>query len=134
MATSKVTYEGNLRTSCIHLKSGEKIITDAPTDNNGKGAAFSPTDLVATALASCALTIVGIYCNAHNIAYKHCETEVTKVMGSEPRRIVEIHLKFDFKKNDWDAKTQKIIQNVVQTCPVANSINPSIELFIDYHF
>lgn len=134
MATSNVRYEGNLRTTCTHIKSGESIITDAPTDNNGKGEAFSPTDLVATALASCALTVVGIYCNKHQINFQHGETEVTKVMGSDPRRIVEVHLKFDFSGNNWDEKLQKIIQNVVKTCPVANSINPSIEVFIDYHF
>jgi uncharacterized OsmC-like protein len=134
MATSKVTYEGNLRTTCTHLKSGESIITDAPIDNNGKGEAFSPTDLVATALGSCSMTVVGVYCNTHNVAFKHGEVEVTKVMGSDPRRIVEVHLKFDFSGNGWNEKTQKVIKRVVETCPVAKSIHPSIEVFIDYGF
>jgi uncharacterized OsmC-like protein len=134
MATSKVHYEGNLRTSCTHLHSSTKIITDAPIDNKGKGESFSPTDLVATALASCAMTIIGIYCEAHQINYVQGNAEVTKVMGTDPRRIVEIHIKFDFSRNGWDIKTQKIIQNVAETCPVAKSIHPSIELFLDYRF
>lgn len=134
MPTSKVTYEGNLRTTCTHLKSGESIITDAPLDNNGKGKAFSPTDLIATALGSCSMTVVGVYCDAHDVAFKHGEVEITKVMGSDPRRIVEIHLKFDFTGNGWNEKTQTVIKRVVETCPVAKSIHPSIEVFIDYCF
>ena len=91
--TSKVTYLGNLRTSCIHLSSGNSIITDAPTDNFGKGEVFSPTDLVATSLASCMLTIIGIYCQNHGIEFNSGLVEVEKIMASGPRRIEKIRLK-----------------------------------------
>jgi uncharacterized OsmC-like protein len=90
--TSKVTYLGNLRTSCIHLSSGNSIITDAPTDNFGKGEVFSPTDLVATSLASCMLTIIGIYCQNHGIEFNSGLVEVEKIMASGPRRIEKIRL------------------------------------------
>jgi len=134
MATSKVEYLGDLRTKCTHLKSGVEIITDAPIDNNGKGDAFSPTDLVATAYASCLMTIVGIYCNSHDIDFKFCESEVTKSMGIDPRRISRLDIYLDFSKNNWDEKTQDIIQKVGESCPVAKSVNPEMEIEITYLF
>lgn len=134
MSTSKVSYQGSLRTACTHLKSGEKIITDAPIDNNGKGEAFSPTDLVATALASCSLTVVGVYCEKHQVPFQHGETEVTKIMGTEPRRISEVHLTFDFSGNGWDDKLQAIIKRVVETCPVAKSLHPDINIVATFRF
>lgn len=134
MATSKVEYLGGLRTKCTHLKSGVEIITDAPVDNNGKGEAFSPTDLVATSYASCLITIVGIYCNAHDIYFNHCESEVTKTMGVNPRRISRLDIYLDFSKNSWDEKTQDKIQKVGEACPVAKSVNPEMEVEITYLF
>ena len=94
MATSKVTYLGDLRTSSIHLASGSEIISDAPTDNNGKGEAFSPTDTVANALASCMFTVMGIKARDLEVDFSNSTAEVTKVMGTEPRRITEIHVIF----------------------------------------
>ena len=134
MVTSKVEYLGDLRTKCTHLKSGVEIITDAPVDNKGKGEAFSPTDLVATAYASCIMTIIGIYCNTNNIAFDFCESEITKVMGTNPRRISQLDVHFDFSKNNWDEKTQEIIQKVGDTCPVAKSVDPAMEIEITYLF
>ena len=90
MLISEVSYLGNLRTAAKHLRSKDTIITDAPTDNNGKGQAFSPTDLVATSLASCVITIIGIYCEKNDIPFQHCEAKIEKVMGDNPRRISEI--------------------------------------------
>ncbi|NQY05764.1 MAG: OsmC family protein, partial [Flavobacteriaceae bacterium] len=98
MATSSVTYQGHLRTSCIHLKSGNEIITDAPTDNNGKGEAFSPTDTIATGLASCMLTIMGIKANTMDVDLTGAKAEVTKTMASEPRRISKIEVNFNMPK------------------------------------
>lgn len=125
MATSKVTYQGDLRTTAIHLQSNNEIITDAPTDNQGKGEAFSPTDLLATSLASCMLTIIGIKARDMNIDIAGTTTEVTKVMSADPRRVSEIHVTIQFIQN-LDEKTQKIFYNTALTCPVAKSIHSEI--------
>ena len=92
MKTSEVIYKGELRTTAVHLKSGQQIITDAPTDNNGKGEAFSPTDLLATSLGCCMLTVMGIIAKRHNINMDETKVEILKVMGDNPRRISEIHI------------------------------------------
>jgi putative redox protein len=125
MTTSKVTYQGNLRTQAIHLQSNNKIITDAPTDNHGKGEAFSPTDLLATSLASCMLTIIGIKASDMDIDIAGTTAEVTKVMAADPRRVSEIHIIVIFNR-ELDDRTQKIFYNTALTCPVAKSIHPDI--------
>ncbi|MFM7666862.1 MAG: OsmC family protein [Bacteroidota bacterium] len=126
--TSKINYLGNLRTDCEHIASGTKIATDAPVDNKGKGEFFSPTDLVATALGSCALTIMGIYCQEHNILFNHAEIGVTKIMASHPRRIETIVLEIDLTRNNWDDKTaQKVIQ-AGKTCPVAKTLGDNVNI------
>lgn len=126
MATSRVTYKGQLRTESVHLKSGNEIITDAPVDNNGKGEAFSPTDTVATALASCMLTIMGIKANGLEINIEGANAEVTKTMGVEPRRITKIDVVFDLPFS-FDDKTKTILEKAAMTCPVLYSIHPNIE-------
>jgi putative redox protein len=126
--TSKVTYNDNLRTIATHLKSGSELITDAPTDNNGKGEKFSPTDLVATALASCMLTIMGIAAETHNIDMKDTSCDVEKVMVSNPRRISEINIKMTFPKNkQYTDKEKKILEHAANTCPVHYSLHPDIK-------
>lgn len=132
--TSKVDYKGELRTECTHLKSGNTILTDAPTDNYGKGETFSPTDLVATALSSCMLTVVGIYCNNHNIPFEGATSEIKKVMASNPRRISDIEMTLDFSACKFENDLHQKIKNVVETCPVQNSIHPDIQVRIDYKF
>ena len=107
MITSKVTYQGDLRTSAIHLQSNNEIITDAPTDNQGKGEAFSLTDLVATSLASCMLTIIAFKARDMEIDLAGTTAEVTKVMTADPRRVSEIHVASSFKQQ-LNEKTQKI--------------------------
>jgi putative redox protein len=132
MATSKVTYLGDLRTSCTHLASNSTIITDAPIDNNGKGEAFSPTDLVATAYASCMITIMGIYCNNQGLVLAHADATVTKIMAESPRRIQKIILEFDLSGNNWDEnQTQKVIA-AGKACPVAKTIGDQVE--VEYRF
>ncbi|MFD0965037.1 OsmC family protein [Pseudofulvibacter geojedonensis] len=126
MATSKVTYKGQLRTQSVHLKSGNEIITDAPVDNNGKGEAFSPTDTVATALASCMLTIMGIKANGMKVNIEGANAEVTKTMGVEPRRITKIDVVFDLPFS-FDDKTKTILEKAAMTCPVLYSIHPDIK-------
>ena len=132
MQISEVSYLGNLRTTCKHLKSGNTIITDAPTDNNGKGEAFSPTDLLATSLASCAITIIGIYCNKNDIPFESCEASVSKVMGAAPIKVDKIQIELKVSDNNWDSETlQKIVQ-VSRTCPVELTLKNNVQ--IDYKF
>lgn len=127
MATSQVNYIGELRTEAVHIESSTLIITDAPKDNNGKGEAFSPTDLTATSLASCMLTIMGITSRKDNMTpIDGTLAQVTKVMYSEPRRIGEIHVHLTFPKRNYTEKEKKIYENTAYTCPVAKSLHPDI--------
>lgn len=127
--TSTVVYEGNLRTSCEHLRSGSKIETDAPVDNNGKGERFSPSDLVATALGSCMLTIMGMRAEDMDVDLKGVKIEIEKLMKSDPRRIGGINLTFHFPPSLTVTERQRtILQKAAETCPVINSIHPDIEV------
>lgn len=134
MATARVEYLGGLRTKCTHLKSGTEILTDAPVDNHGKGEAFSPTDLLATAYVSCMISVLGIYCNEHNIEMIGGTGEVTKMMASGPRRIERLEIILDFSMNEWDEAIQKRVIRVAETCPVAKSMSESIIVDIEYKF
>jgi len=133
MSTSKVTYQGNLRTECEHLKSGNTYITDAPTDNNGKGEAFSPTDTVATGLASCMLTVMGIKANTMEVELRGATAVVTKTMASNPRRISKIEVSMQLPEG-IDTKSQKILENTANTCPVHHSLHPDIEKHIVFNW
>lgn len=123
--TSKVTYLGELRTSSVHLQSGSEIITDAPIDNQGKGEAFSPTDMVANSLATCMLTIMGIKARDMGISLEGSVAEVTKVMQPSPRKIAKIEIVFNMKSGA-DDKSREVLQRVAHTCPVALSLHPDI--------
>jgi uncharacterized OsmC-like protein len=127
MRLSKVIYKGDLRTLATHLASGETIITDAPTDNNGKGEAFSPTDLTATSLANCMMTIMGIAANARNIKIEQMDAEVTKIMASNPRRITEIVINLNVKINEDKESYRKLLTEAGLNCPVAKSLHPEIK-------
>jgi uncharacterized OsmC-like protein len=129
--TSKVTYLGDLRTSSIHIQSGTEIISDAPVDNNGKGEAFSPTDTVANALASCMMTIMGIKARDLNIDLKGSTAAVTKLMNAEPRRIREIEIIFEIQ-GVTEAKDKIILERAAMTCPVFLSLNTEIEKRISF--
>lgn len=132
--TSKVVYLGGLRTECEHLKSGTTFITDAPTDNNGKGEAFSPTDTVATALASCMLTVMGIKAESlDEVNLEGSVAMVTKTMSASPRRISKIEIQLDLK-GVRSAKDRKILENTANTCPVHNSLHPDIEKEIVFNW
>jgi len=133
MATSKVTYLGDLRTSSIHLQSGSEIISDAPIDNNGKGEAFSPTDTVANGLASCMFTVMGIKARDLEVDFSNSTAEVTKIMGTEPRRITEIHVTFNMNLNA-DDKTKTILERTAMTCPVFYSLHPDIKKEIVFNW
>ncbi|MBT8204194.1 MAG: OsmC family protein [Eudoraea sp.] len=131
--TSKVTYLGELRTQCRHLRSGNEFITDAPLDNNGRGEAFSPTDTVATALASCMLTVMGIKAKSMDIELKGAYAEVTKKMAANPRRISGIEVTL-YLSSAIGEKEQGLLERVGNTCPVMQSIHPDIETVIHYHW
>lgn len=123
--TSKVTYLGDLRTSSVHLQSGTEIVSDAPLDNNGRGEAFSPTDAVANALATCMFTIMGIKARDMGININGATAEVTKVMAADPRRISQIDIVFNILI-DADEKTKTILERAALTCPVHYSLHPDI--------
>lgn len=127
-------YLGQLRTEATHIKSNNKIITDAPIDNNGKGEAFSPTDLLCASLASCMITIAGISANTHQIFLGEVNWEITKIMGTEPRRVVEIGIKFYFPNNQFSEKDKAIIMRAALNCPVAKSLSTDIKQDIAFIF
>lgn len=133
MSTAKVIYLGNLRTECEHLPSGNKFITDAPIDNNGKGEAFSPTDTVATGLANCMITVMGIKARDMNVNMDGTTALVTKTMAANPRRISKIEIILDFPSG-IDEKSRKILENTARTCPVNNSLHPDIEKDIQFNW
>ena len=132
--TSTVQYQGQLRTVCTHLQSNSIFETDAPTDNQGKGERFSPTDLMATSLAACMITVMGIKAQAMQIDLKDVKIEVRKIMKSDPRRVGGIELKFNIPDilQGLDLKSRTILKNTGETCPVIKSIHPDIEVKIDW--
>ena len=123
---SKIEYKGELRTEAVHLRSGKTIITDAPIDNQGKGEAFSPTDLVATALGSCMMTIMGIIAERNDIDIENATAEVEKVMGDNPRRISEIKIKFNLFSEINQLDREKL-ERAAKTCPVSNSLSKNLK-------
>ena len=126
MSRANIVYQNNLRTEAEHIASGEKIITDAPVDNNGKGEAFSPTDLVATALGSCMITIMAISGNKYDIDMSGTNASVKKIMGSDPRRISEISIDINMNKN-IEEKDRKRLERAALACPVHKSLHPDLE-------
>lgn len=131
--TSKVTYLGDLRTVSIHLQSGSEIISDAPLDNKGKGEAFSPTDTVANALASCMMTIMGIKARDMNVELNGSTASVTKIMNAEPRRIGAIEIVFEMNAIT-DQKNRTILERAAMTCPVFLSLNTEIDKRITFNW
>lgn len=131
--TSKVVYKGDLRTIATHLASGSVIETDAPPDNQGKGERFSPTDLVATALASCMCTIMGIAARTHGINIDDVECDIEKIMASNPRRIGEIKVTLHFPRNiTYTEKEKKILEHAAMTCPVFESLHPDCKKTVSF--
>jgi uncharacterized OsmC-like protein len=131
--TSQIIYEGNLRTVATHLQSGTVIETDAPTDNQGKGERFSPTDLVATALGNCMLTIMGIKARDMKIDLEETQVDVTKIMVANPRRIGEIKVVINFPKSlETDEKQRAIIERAAMTCPVFESLHPDLKKDVEF--
>lgn len=133
MTKMRTQYLGNLRTEIEHIQSGNKIITDAPLDNNGKGEFFSPTDMFSSSLGSCMLTIIGIAANTHGFSIDGTTLEIEKIMAANPRRVAEIKIDVHFPKGaNYTDKQKRIIEAAAKTCPVANSLHPDVIKNITY--
>jgi putative redox protein len=132
--TSTVVYEGGLRTTCTHLRSGNSFETDAPVDNHGKGERFSPTDLFATSLATCMITVMGIKARAMGFDLDGVRIEVEKIMKSNPRRVGGINIFFHIpdELGAVEENSRQILKNAGNTCPVWLSLHPDIEVNVDW--
>lgn len=130
----KVTYQGELRNSAIHLRSGNTLTTDAPVDNKGRGEAFSPTDLLCTSLATCMMTIIGISAAAKEIKLGKVEASIEKVMASDPRRVSEIHIMLEIQNMNYTDREKSILENAALTCPVAKSLHPDILQHVVFNY
>ncbi len=135
MSTISTTYSGNLRTQAIHNASGNAVITDAPLDNNGRGEAFSPSDLACAALGSCMLTIMGIVAERNNINLEGAKMEITKKMVADPRRISEVIIDFNLPTGStFSDKEKALLENAAKTCPVALSLHPDIKQTVTFNY
>ena len=133
MTTSTSKYSGELRTHSVHTQSGETYITDAPIDNEGKGDAFSPTDIVATSLANCMMTIMGIVSKRKGLIIEGTEAKIDKFMGTDPRRITEIKIDFYFPV-DFSEDERKLLEKSALNCPVAKSLSSDLKQNIEFHY
>lgn len=134
MKTSSVEYIGDLRTTSVHLRSGNTIVTDAPPDNNGKGEAFSPTDLLSTSLGCCMLTIMGIVARRHELDITGTQADITKIMAENPRRVTEIVVEMRLPKNNFTEKDKQLLENAALACPVAKSLHPDLKQTVTFHW
>ena len=128
------SYLGELSVSSTHLASNTEIITDAPVDNNGKGESFSPTDLVATALGTCMITVMGIYAEKNGILMPNVYSRTNKVMSSSPRKISKLKIEIIFEGNQLSEVQKKSLKNVALNCPVAKSLHPDLKQEIEFNF
>tara|TARA_B100001939_G_scaffold324368_1_gene316304 strand:- start:301 stop:708 length:408 start_codon:yes stop_codon:yes gene_type:complete len=128
------SYLGELRVSSTHLVSSTEIITDAPVDNNGKGESFSPTDLVATALGTCMITVMGIYAEKNGILMPNVYSRTNKVMSSTPRKISKLKIEIIFGDNQLSEVEKKSLKDVALNCPVAKSLHPDLKQEIEFNF
>ncbi|MBQ3059885.1 MAG: OsmC family protein [Desulfovibrio sp.] len=132
MPTVSARYLGDLRVECTHNQSGTTIITDAPTDNSGKGEAFSPTDLCATALGACAMTIMGIYAQKHGMDLTGAEMEINKIMSADPRRIGKVEVVFKMPARQFSEKDKTVLERAARACPVHKSLHPDVEQVLTF--
>ena len=133
MNTYEVKYQGNLRTTAIHLDSGSEINTDAPKDNHGLGKTFSPTDMLCSALASCILTIMAIAVEKNGVDIKDTTASVKKTMGNNPRRITQIDVDLTFPKK-YDSKTKTILERAAYNCPVHHTLSKKVDKNISFKY
>lgn len=134
METIRTTYLGEYRTQATHVLSSQTLITDAPIDNKGKGEAFSPTDLVATALTSCMLTLMDMTANSSGFSLGKVSCKTTKIMASDPRRIARIIIDFDLSQKEYTVRERRILEAAAKNCPVNKSIHPDIQVDVSFNY
>ncbi|MDK2979002.1 MAG: hypothetical protein PWP52_1716 [Bacteroidales bacterium] len=132
--TIRTTYIGQLRTEAVHVRSGNKLITDAPVDNHGKGETFSPTDLLATSLASCIFTIMGIKAEAAGFSIDGATAKTWKIMSENPRRVAEVKIEYDFTMCDLTDKQKRLLKGLVKVSPVPLSLHPDTKQNVSIKF
>jgi putative redox protein len=134
MKISTIEYLGGMRTSSVHLRSGQTLITDAPPDNNGRGEAFSPTDLLATSLGCCMLTIMGIVAERHQLKIEGAKVDITKIMAANPRRVSEVIVEITMPAGGFSDKDKQLLENAAHTCPVAMSLHPDLKQTVSFQW
>ena len=134
MEIAEIVYKGGLRCEARHLRSGKVIITDAPPDNQGKGDAFSPTDLMSTSLGLCMVTIMGIAARTHGFDIDGTRMKISKIMAAGPRRVTEVHVEFDMPAIRYSDKEKHILEQAALTCPVAMSLHPDLVQKVKFNF
>ncbi len=134
METIRTNYKGDLRTEAMHVQSGEMIITDAPVDNQGKGQAFSPTDLLSASLGSCMITLMGIAARTHQINMEGTSIKITKIMASNPRKVAEIILEIKMPGKNYSDKDKMVLEKAALTCPVALSLHPDLKQTVTFSY
>ncbi len=134
MHTSQVEYNGQLRTTATHIRSGNTLITDAPVDNHGRGEAFSPTDLLATSLASCMISIMAIAAEGHQFELRRVTADVVKTMSPNPRKVSKVQVDLYFPEGNYSKKQQEILKRAALSCPVSLSLHPDLEQEVNFKF
>jgi len=134
MPTIQTVYRGELRTQLTHVASGQQIFTDAPLDNQGKGEAISPTDMLSASLGSCMLTIMGIAARTHGINLEGVELAITKHMVATPRKVGKIEIIFSNLPKNLDQHQKLLIEKAAKTCPVALSLHPQLEQIVQFNW
>ncbi|MCM1040913.1 MAG: OsmC family protein [Bacteroides sp.] len=132
MTTMKATYKGGLRVECEHSASGTVLITDAPVDNKGQGRSFSPTDLLATSLGACLLTIMGIYADTIGVDITGAEAEITKTMGAAPRHVAELDVRVKMPAKGYSQEEKTKLERAGLTCPVHNTLKGNVVMNIRF--
>lgn len=127
MNTSELVYQGELRTLATHVYSGTQIFTDAPLDNHGKAQSFSPTDLLATALATCIITTIAIQMKDENLKLEGSKLSVRKIMASQPRRISEVQIDIHIVDNQITYQQKERLERIAHECPVARGLHPDLK-------
>ena len=134
MTKMTITYSGNLRCKATHIQSGSQLQTDAPLDNNGKGELFSPTDLLATSLTTCMITVMGIAAEKNGFTQGDINAEVEKIMAADPRRVQKIRIRITFENSSYSDQQKDILEKAALNCPVAKSLNQSLVQAVEFFY
>ena len=134
MTKMTISYSGNLRCKATHIQSGSQLQTDAPLDNNGKGELFSPTDLLATSLTTCMITVMGIAAKKNGFTQGEINAEVEKIMAADPRRVQKVRISITFENSSYSDQQKEILEKAALNCPVAKSLNQSLVQAVEFFY